>query len=382
MLFQPIIDLRTEGVVGYEALARGPVGSPWERPDDLFAQARLEGRLREVDWACRVAAVRDARACSVDPPAWRLFVNTEPEVLGTLCPEDLLSDWVGGTGELEIVVELTERALVHGPRRLLAAVEELRTFGCEIALDDIGSNAASVALLPLIEPDVVKMDATLLSPSGDEAALAALRAVASYVERSGAVVVAEGIESEADRARAVALGAHWAQGFLFARPRPLSARDAAGRHDVAARGALQRRSKSSPPLGCEAPRLVVAADWVSDHLRWVAESAEDGAAMNVLLLRLPDPDLPFAGFFQRLVALQETCALTLVELGRSSPLRTGKVHPAADRDLQEVVAVLLGPGVSHSMVASRGRDGRYDVQVDDGPAEVASVARYFLGQPR
>jgi EAL domain-containing protein (putative c-di-GMP-specific phosphodiesterase class I) len=372
MVFQPIVDLRSEGVVGYEALARGPAGSPWERPDDLFAQARLEGRLREMDWACRVAAMRDARACSSDRPAWRLFVNTEPEVLGTICPEELLSDWVGGTGELDIVVEVTERALVHGPRRLLAAVEELRALGCEIALDDVGANEASVALLPLIEPDVVKLDAPLLSAS-DEAALTSLRAVTSYVERSGAVVVAEGIETELDRARAVALGAGWGQGYLFARPRALHARDVAGYRPAAAPSPLRR-----PPVGRrpdDMPRLLVSPEWVTGHLRWVAESATHGAATNVLLIRLPDAGVAPVDFAERLTALHETCALTLFVLGEGGRVAT---EGFAGDGGEEIVGVLLGPSVSHSVVASRTGDGRYEVLLDDRPDAVASAARHFL----
>ena len=369
MVFQPILDLDSEVVIGYEALARGPVGSAWERPQELFEQARVEGRLREMDWACRVAALRDVRAWSSTRPAWRLFVNSEPEVLGTICPEDLLADWIGGTDELEIVVEVTERALVHGPRRLIEAIDELRGFGCAIAMDDVGSNAASVALLPLIEPDVVKLDAALLRSPHSGVGLGSLRAVATYIERSGAVLLAEGIETERDRDRARSLGAQWGQGYLFARPRPLGPQDAAVTYAAPA----VRRAPAVASRRADAPRLVVSAEWVGEHLRSVCTMARSGASMNVLLVRLPDPALAPEGFLPAVAHLQEVCALTLVVLGDGA-------HVPGER--RDVVTILLGPAVAQCVVATRDADGRYDVTLDEHPQDVAAAARRFLADAR
>lgn len=385
MLFQPIVDLRTEEVIGYEALARGPQGSPWERPQELFTQARVEGRLREMDWACRVAAVRDVRALSPAPPGWRLFLNTEPEVLGAGCPEDLLADWVGGTDELSVVVEVTERALVRGPRRLLAAVDELRELGCEIALDDVGSNEASVALLPLVEPDVVKLDAALLRGPVGELPLATLRAVESYVARSGAVVVAEGIETPADRAAGRDMGAQWGQGFLFARPRALGRQDVVSQRHGAGDGS-RRRSGSDVLLRRDVAelRLVVEPAWVSEHLQGVAEAATTGASMNVLLLHLPDPALAPPGFLPLLESLQRSAALSLVVLGEGprTPAEGRHLSPVGSRRRDQVVAVLLGPAVAHAMVATPDGGGRYEVVVTDDGEEVAAAARELLARTR
>ena len=377
MLFQPIVDLQTEDVIGYEALARGPAGSPWERAPELFAQARLEGRLREMDWACRVAAVRDVRACSSVSPDWRLFLNTEPEVLGSSCPDDLLVDWVGGTDELSVVVEVTERALVHGPRRLIAAVDELRHLGCEIALDDVGANAASVALLPLIEPDVVKLDAALLR----RADAATLRVVDRYVECTGAALVAEGIETERDRSTALALGARWGQGYLFARPRELapsdirvdSARTAGGSRRRGADDVLSR-------LDGDAPRVLVDAGWVRDHLAWFAAAAAADATMNVLLMHLPDPALAPDGFLPTVEALQRQAALSVVVLGHAPAAEHARRRLSAVRSHADVVAVVLGPSVAHVMVARRTADDRYEVMLSSDGTVVAAAARELLAR--
>src|SRR3712207_9475293 len=85
-LFQPIVDLVTDDVVGYEALTRGPAGAGVESPDALFAAARSCRRLAELDRACRCPAFRTADQAQLRPPH-RLFVNAEPPVLRTACPD-------------------------------------------------------------------------------------------------------------------------------------------------------------------------------------------------------------------------------------------------------------------------------------------------------
>nr|MBA3303033.1 EAL domain-containing protein [Acidimicrobiia bacterium] len=87
-VLQPIVDIDSGAVVAYEALARGPAGTPLERPDVLFAAARRSGRVAELDWLCRAAAIRAALDAGIRPPT-ALFVNIEPEALGTVAPAHL-----------------------------------------------------------------------------------------------------------------------------------------------------------------------------------------------------------------------------------------------------------------------------------------------------
>src|SRR5436305_15302139 len=88
-VFQPIVDLDRTAVVGYESLARGPVGSAFEDPAALFAAARDEGVLAELDTACREQALRSAVASGRLAPL-TVFVNVEPEVLDGAPLHDLL----------------------------------------------------------------------------------------------------------------------------------------------------------------------------------------------------------------------------------------------------------------------------------------------------
>ena len=84
-VFQPLIDLASGDVVGFEALARGPAGSMLESPGALFEAAYGVGRVAELDWVCRAAAFQAAARAELDP-ALRLFVNCEPASLGWPAP--------------------------------------------------------------------------------------------------------------------------------------------------------------------------------------------------------------------------------------------------------------------------------------------------------
>jgi EAL domain-containing protein (putative c-di-GMP-specific phosphodiesterase class I) len=215
-VFQPVVDLETGDLYGFEALTRGPEGSPLEQPDRLFAAAQAEDRVAELDAACQATAVASAERKAIVSPL-TLFVNAEPHGsdFGTLPP---LGRDVRG------IIELTERTLTNRLADLLPAVQGARAQGWGIALDDVGADTRSLALMPLLRPDVIKLDLRLVQdqPTPEIAAIAG--AVGAQAERTGATVLAEGIETEEQAQYARALGATLGQGFLFGRPSPEPAR--------------------------------------------------------------------------------------------------------------------------------------------------------------
>jgi len=215
-VFQPIVDLDTGRVVAYEALARGPAG-PLESPDRLFAAARADGCLAELDAACRTAALRGAVRAGLLAPM-TLFVNVEPEVLDSAPLDDLLAIAADAPGELHIVMEITERALATRPADLLRTVERVRSYGWAVALDDVGADPMSLAFMPLLRPDVVKLDLQLVQQRPDSSVAEIMNAVNAYAERSGAIVLAEGIEDQRHLRLARGLGARLGQGWLLGRP--------------------------------------------------------------------------------------------------------------------------------------------------------------------
>jgi diguanylate cyclase (GGDEF)-like protein/PAS domain S-box-containing protein len=235
-IYQPIVRLEDSAVVAYEALARGPEGSPLERPDLLFPAAAAADRLPELDAACRAAAVRGAVAAGLRPPS-RLFLNVEP---GTLTADARIADELGAAAGLglEVVVELTERALIDRPAAVISTVQRLRDRGVALALDDVGADRRSLAFMPFVAPDVIKLDLRLVQSNPDAQIASIVHAVSAEAERSGAIVLAEGIETEAHRHQALALGASHGQGWLFGRPGPLPAQPPAGDGGSAAAAAV------------------------------------------------------------------------------------------------------------------------------------------------
>jgi EAL domain-containing protein (putative c-di-GMP-specific phosphodiesterase class I) len=215
--YQPIFDLASGEQVAAEALARWP--DLGVNPEAAFHCAELMGRLDELDEACRKAAIADAVAQDL-PPGFELFVNLEPSVLRHDVARRLLKQAGGHFG---LVVEITERALATRPAELLRAVRQLRAAGCAIALDDVGAVPEALALLPLIAPDVIKLDISLVQgwPNAEQAGVYAT--LAAYAERTGATVLAEGIEHKGHLQGALALGATLGQGWYLGRPGPLRA---------------------------------------------------------------------------------------------------------------------------------------------------------------
>jgi EAL domain-containing protein (putative c-di-GMP-specific phosphodiesterase class I) len=220
-IFQPVVDLASSRVVGFEALARGPHDSPFAMPTAMFAYGYQTGRAFELDWICRAAAFRAALDAAL-PPDFTLFVNVEPAALRTECPSDLLETIRSGVSELNIVVELTERHLADDPAAVLDAVASARAEGLGIAIDDVGAEPASLAMMPLVHPDIIKLDLSLIQGSPDVAVARTINGVLAEVERTGAIVLAEGVETPEHTNMALAMGATMGQGWLYGEARPLS----------------------------------------------------------------------------------------------------------------------------------------------------------------
>jgi len=219
-LYQPVVDLDRDVPVAYEALARGPQGD-LHGPDRLFAAARAADRLVELDWLCREQAVDTARRSGLRHPL-SLFINAEPETLLASVGDG--ERW-RQFADVRCYAELTERALVADPATLVRAVDQVREQDWGIAIDDVGAHPASLALLPMLKPDVIKLDLALLqarpSGHGDVTVARVLHAALSQAAATGAAVVAEGIETEEHLELARAYGVSYGQGFLLGRPAPL-----------------------------------------------------------------------------------------------------------------------------------------------------------------
>jgi EAL domain-containing protein (putative c-di-GMP-specific phosphodiesterase class I) len=210
--FQPIFDLRDGAVIGYEALARPRDGTS---PEQLFAAARAAGRLAEVDRACRQAALREAAAAGLGAP-FALFINADAGALEREVPEL-------PPNHATLVMEITESALTERPDAVLRSLTALRTHGWGVSLDDIGADSRSLALMPLLYPDVIKLDLRLLDARDTVDVARVVTAVGAEAELRRASVLAEGIDSQAQLEIARAMGATLGQGYMLGEPGPLPA---------------------------------------------------------------------------------------------------------------------------------------------------------------
>jgi EAL domain-containing protein (putative c-di-GMP-specific phosphodiesterase class I) len=220
MIYQPVVELDTGTVVAWEALARGPKGSALEFPDRLFGTAARLGRTTELDHVCRAAAVEGAIAAGLGRKQ-ELFVNVEPETAGAEVPDFLLAAREQAQMHLRPTYEITERTVTENPAELVALVALYRERNWGLAFDDVGLDGRSIALIPLLRPDVIKLDMSFVQQPLTRERARVVHAVMAEAERTGARVVAEGIETQEQVEVAKALGADLGQGWHFGRPGPL-----------------------------------------------------------------------------------------------------------------------------------------------------------------
>ena len=223
--FQPIWDLDTHRVLGYEGLARPAQDYGLAGPESAFSGAARLGRVDELDALCRMAVLAQAGDLPADV---LLFLNISPEVF----------DHGGGAGqrlrhEVEaaglhprrVVIELTEQSSERMDL-VIAQMLELRALGFGLALDDVGGGDTGLGLLAKIRPDYVKVDrGVLCSALEGGPGRAVLAAITAYAAESQALLIAEGIETEAllDLVRLAGTGGKptrivGAQGYLLGRP--------------------------------------------------------------------------------------------------------------------------------------------------------------------
>lgn len=217
-VFQPIFNLRTADVAAYEALSRVAGPSRFSGPGEMFQAAQRLGLTARLEALCRAQALARARELGIEQ---RLTLNVCPSVLLGAGPEDGLPDPMEELYELResLILELTERFYVANQAAFQRVLAAYRRHGFRIAIDDLGSGFTGLKMLAELEPDMVKIDRTLISAihhSTKKQLL--LQAVVSFCHKIHAQVVAEGVESPEELHEVCRSGVDLAQGFYLARP--------------------------------------------------------------------------------------------------------------------------------------------------------------------
>lgn len=210
-VFQPIYSLADGRLVAMEALTRFP-GDPSATPDVWFTEARHAGLGIEFELATLTAALEASEDTGRDVA---LTFNASPDLLTDPRLPPLLRRHRGRC----LVVEVTEHAVVEDYGLLAQALAMLRSHGIELAVDDAGAGFASLRHIVRLQPDLIKLDASLTQNlRGDPVRRPLADALIQFADRIDSRIVAEGIESNADLATWRELGAHYAQGYLLAAP--------------------------------------------------------------------------------------------------------------------------------------------------------------------
>ena len=225
--FQPICDLATGRVKGFESLTRWTDEDGREhRPSDFITVAEESGLIVPLGrWAlaeaARTLAEWDRRAggdCGVT-----VAVNLSPIQLQRDAVVPLVEAALSGNGLAgeRLSLELTESALIAEPDRIARTLEQLRALGAGLAMDDFGTGYSNLGYLQRLPIDTLKIDKSFVSGMlADADKVAIVRAVLSLAQALGKSTVAEGVESLGLAQTLAALGCTWGQGYHFSRPLP------------------------------------------------------------------------------------------------------------------------------------------------------------------
>jgi diguanylate cyclase (GGDEF)-like protein len=224
--YQPVQDLRTGGLHSFEALVR------WRHPDGRLIQpgefiglAESTGLIVPIGaWVLEAAAHqlvswRDSTEKKMD---LSVSVNVSGKQLGR---GDYFVDTVSRVlkesriDPQALVLEITESAVMEDVSKAIATLERVKKLGVHLALDDFGTGYSSLSLLDRLPVDLIKIDRAFVRKMADDESKGALVAVVvDLAHRLGLKVVAEGIETEDDMRRLMAMGCEFGQGYYFARP--------------------------------------------------------------------------------------------------------------------------------------------------------------------
>ncbi len=212
--YQPIMRAADRSLFGYEALLRSE-DRTLPHPGAILDAATRLGRLPELAAAIHRRVVDDLAGAD---PSWTIFVNLHPDDLRD--PAIIGPDAHPFEGVAQrLVLEVTERAAIDSIPDLRTCITRLRDHGHRIAIDDLGAGYAGLSSFLLLQPDVVKLDMSLThGVDHDDVRRKLVRSMTGLCHEIGLEVVAEGVETEAERDCLVELGCDLLQGFLIARP--------------------------------------------------------------------------------------------------------------------------------------------------------------------
>ncbi|TWH46301.1 EAL domain-containing protein [Sporomusa sp. KB1] len=220
--FQPIVSIRQQAVIGLEALSRGlNANNDLILPQPLFAAAAAKGKSVELDRLCREKALENYKRIP-DNDSF-LFLNLTTSIL---------DEGVVGSGHLitavnqlglkpsSIVIEVIE-SKVRNIENLTKFIKLYKQYGFLIALDDVGTDSSNMDRILQVHPDIIKIDRVLICDiNTDYYKQELFKALVFVAKKTGALIIAEGVETHSEATTSLELGADFLQGYYTAYPAP------------------------------------------------------------------------------------------------------------------------------------------------------------------
>lgn len=220
-VYQPLVQLQSGEVYGYEALSRISRPGLIENSEELFSKAGAYGLASALEILCRKKALHNVSDLAVPG---KIFINVSPALFQSSDHERGITAALLEELRIErsrIVFELTERTVIEDYDLFLRGVAHYREQGYSIAIDDLGSGYAGLQILARLEPEYVKLSRFLIASIDSSLTKQALvESLFTFCNKIGAKVIAEGIERPEELEYLRSIGIHLGQGYLLAKPSP------------------------------------------------------------------------------------------------------------------------------------------------------------------
>ena len=211
LVFQPVIDVRSNRVFGYEALGRDPQGKL--NILELFKRYQAIGKLEDLKSLCFKMALNAAREAGLQ----KLFINVDFNILRNMKE-------ISKPQDMEVILEISEKEVLDDVENQLKIAQRWRNKGFKFAIDDFGAGFISLPFIAQLVPEYIKIDRSTILQSVSsiqfrEFLKDLIQAMSNYSTEG---IIAEGIETEQELQVVKELGLDLVQGFLLGRPHELA----------------------------------------------------------------------------------------------------------------------------------------------------------------
>ncbi len=357
-VFQPILDLRSATLFGYEALTRGPANSIMHSPINLFETANRHSMMAPLEFACSENACRRFVKFGAEG---KLFLNVSPISLVEKKYQKQMAEWVirkFGLSSERVVIELSEQYPLDDYVLTRSATDYFRELGFQVAIDDLGAGYAGLRAWSELRPDYVKVDRHFIEQiNEDPVKREFLRSILDIAKEMDCKVVAEGIETADQLATVQSMGVHYGQGYFLGRPEAIPAPaqlvvDRLTQVSVPLQRPL-RRSQTVAEMAVSSPTI---EPWTPlDEVVEIFQSSRSLSCLPVV-----DEGVPL-GLIQRQQILELYTARYSRELHGKKPARffvdANSVIVGDNRSLEEVSRLLTADGdqaLSQDFIIKRG----------------------------